>query len=223
MPNWLFTALVTVLKWLVSDRTLALQARKPSGLLGRFVLQPMFIKGNVALNTLVLKQLNLQSSDHVLEAGFGPGVLLDKMADCLPNGHVTGLDFSETMFQAASQRNQVWLMEQRMTLRLGRSDTMPFDSNAFDKVATSNTLYFWQPPETHLQEIYRVLKPTGLLVLGFRDEKQIDAMHLDRSVFQAYTQTAVKNLFISAGFMDVKIIHQPAFPFDSYVALGTKP
>ena len=223
MPNWLFIGLVRFVKALLSDRTLALQSRKPSGFLGRFVLQPLFIKGNAELNALLLSQLKLQPDNRVLEIGFGPGVLLNQMADLVSSGHVYGLDFSETMFQAASQRNQAWLLEERMTLRLGSSDAMPFEANTFDKVATANTLYFWQPPESHLQEIYRVLKPTGLLVLGFRDEAQIESMQLDRWIFNAYSQKAVKKLLKSAGFINVEIICQPAIPLDSYVAIATKP
>ena len=227
MPSWLFRVFVGLVRITLSDRTLALQARKPSGLLGRFVLQLMFIKGNTELNALVLEQLKLQSGEHVLEIGFGPGVLLNKMAEAISvgevTGHVTGLDFSETMFQVASERNQVWILEERMTLRLGSSDAMPFEDKSFDKVATSNTLYFWQPPQAHLQEIYRVLKPAGLLVLGFRDKKQMDEMQLDRWVFNAHSQKAVKKILKSAGFENVEIICQPAVPFDSYVALAIKP
>jgi len=223
MPKWLFTVLVTLVKWLVSDRTLALQSRKPSGFLGKYILQPLFINGNAELNAVLLSKLELQTTDHVLEIGFGPGVLLDQMAERLPQGHVTGLDFSDTMFNSASQRNQLWLLEERMTLRLGSSDAMPFEDGCFDKVATANTLYFWQPVQAHLQEVLRVLKPGGLFAMGFRDLEQIEQMKLDRGVFNAYSLQQVEALLREAGFDEVVIHQQIGFPFTSFVAVAVKP
>ncbi|MEA3405856.1 MAG: hypothetical protein U9R28_08990 [Pseudomonadota bacterium] len=65
----------------MSDRTLALQSRKPSGFLGKYILQPLFINGNAELNSYLLQQLNCQPSDQVLEIGFGPGMLLNQIAE----------------------------------------------------------------------------------------------------------------------------------------------
>lgn len=223
MPSWLFKILVTLVKWSVSERTLALQSRKPSGILGKYILQPLFINGNAELNAYLLQQLDCQSNNQVLEIGFGPGMLLDKVAEQTVNGHVFGLDFSETMFQAASERNQHWLREGKMTLRLGSSDAMPFEACSFDKVATANTLYFWQPPQTHLKEVLRVLKPKGQFVMGFRDLVQIEAMKLDRTVFNAYSLEEVETLLLEAGFEQVVLHQQAGFPFESYVAVATKP
>ncbi|MEA3405855.1 MAG: methyltransferase domain-containing protein [Pseudomonadota bacterium] len=139
------------------------------------------------------------------------------------DGHVSGLDFSETMFQAASERNQLWLLEGKMTLRFGSSDVMPFEECMFDKVATANTLYFWQAPQVHLKEVLRVLKPSGQFVMGFRDSTQIEVMKLDRSIFRAYSLNEVETLLIDAGFEEVVIHQQAGFPFTSFVAVAVKP
>ena len=55
------------------------QLGSPSEVLGQLVFAPLWNRRNVALNDVTLRHLNLQSSDHVLEVGFGRGYLLGKM------------------------------------------------------------------------------------------------------------------------------------------------
>jgi len=61
---------------LLPSRVLSLQARKPSGIIGRYVMTKIFNKGNADLNAFVKENLDLQTEDRVLEIGFGTGKLI---------------------------------------------------------------------------------------------------------------------------------------------------
>jgi len=54
------------------------QARKPTGIFGRFYMSRVFEKGNAELNALVYEALSIRENDHILEIGFGTGTLIKK-------------------------------------------------------------------------------------------------------------------------------------------------
>jgi len=223
MASKWFMFKVAIVKAVVSEETLAKQARKPSGWLGRNILKPMFVTGNAALNQFIFDLLAVQPRDKLLEIGFGPGVLIKQLCEQEPASKIIGLDFSPTMLKQAYSLNKKFIKRFQLTLIEGSSDDMPFDFEGFDSVFCANTLYFWQPPEPHLNEVFRVLKPGGKFVMGFRTGEQIDAMGLHPSIFARYTPEAVKALLLSIGFTDVSIESQSGFPVDSFCAVARKP
>ena len=55
-----------------------------------------------------------------------------------------------------------------MHLRLGSStDLAAWPDAAFDKVYGVHVTYFWRAPQRDVHEVARVLRPDGLLVLGY--------------------------------------------------------
>jgi len=170
----------------------------------------------------MMLKLAVQPNDCVLEMGFGPGELLNQLGHAVENGKVYGLDFSATMLKEAAKRNQHHIQSGCLELCEGCSRQMPYSDSHFDKVVTGNTLYFWQPPEVHLQEVLRVLKPNGKFVMGFRDKNQIDAMQLDETIFARYTLDEVEALLDKVGFTQIVIEKREDFPVDSYVAMASR-
>jgi ubiquinone/menaquinone biosynthesis C-methylase UbiE len=81
------------------------QAKRPSGLFGRFFMSRVFEKGNAELHALVLETLAIKENEHVLEIGFGTGLLLRQIADSLERGFIEGIDFSELMVAMALKKN----------------------------------------------------------------------------------------------------------------------
>ena len=88
------------------------------------------------------------------------------------NVHVTGIDLSQTMVQAASRRNAQTIKSGRVELRLGDAMTLPFADEQFDKIMSIHTLYFWPDPLSTLAEIFRVLKPGGKLAITLSTGKE---------------------------------------------------
>jgi len=81
------------------------QARKPTGIFGRFFMSQVFEKGNAELNDLIYENLSIRENDHVLEIGFGTGTLVKKIAEQLDSGLVEGIDFSKSMVAIAQKKN----------------------------------------------------------------------------------------------------------------------
>src|SRR5690606_19820805 len=88
------------------DHFVARQLRRPSGLVGRFLVGKSLNKSNGPLEDMGLKLMNIQPNDQVLEIGFGNGRLISKMAELVPGGKVSGIDISKIMISQATQKNK---------------------------------------------------------------------------------------------------------------------
>ena len=101
---------------LIPSRLFSLQARKPTGIIGRYVMSKLFNKVNADLNTFVKQTLDVQKNDRILEIGFGPGMLINELAEITIDGIVEGVDFSKTMFKQASKVNKQHISQGRVRL-----------------------------------------------------------------------------------------------------------
>lgn len=201
---------------------LSQQARKPSGLIGRFLMTNIFNAGNADLNTFVKEMLEIDKSDSILEVGFGPGKLIAEMADSTPDGQVAGIDFSATMLRQAEKTNVHHIQSGRVKLHQGECRELPFADDSFDKLCSINTLYFWDKPEKYLSEMLRVLKPQGKIIIGFHEAEQLARLDLNEAVFQTYSQAETVNLLLEAGFNNTYSVSKDGKPLCSYCAIGSK-
>ncbi len=208
---------------LIPSRMLSLQARKPSGLVGRFVMSKIFNTANADLNTFVKEGLTLRYNDQVLEIGFGPGKLTKEMADITIEGHIEGIDFSDAMLKVATQTNAEHIASGRVSLHQGECSQLPFENNRFDKVCAVNTVYFWEKPKDYFAEMFRVLRPGGKIVIGFRDDQQMRHLALSQDVFNTVSKKDMTNLLSGAGFINAQINEKDGKPFVSYCGVATKP
>ena len=88
----------------VMQRMLMRMFGRPQGLLGRLggvIMARM--KRDMTARTICW--LDLKSSDHVLEVGFGLGIGVAPLAEGVLSGRVAGVDVSEEMVDQASARN----------------------------------------------------------------------------------------------------------------------
>ena len=207
---------------LIPSKILSLQARKPSGWFGRLVMSRIFNRGNADLNNFIKDLLDLQDHDKVLEIGFGPGTLIYQMAQITTKGLVEGIDFSEAMLAQARKTNKQYISMKRVKIQKGHCKDLPYSQESFDKICTSNTIYFWDDPLENFKGIFRVLKPGGKLVVGFRDKEQMKNLPLSDDVFKAYTLEEVKLFLLNSGFPDVRVEEREGKPFVSYCAVATK-
>ena len=207
---------------LIPSRILSLQARKPTGLIGRYVMTKIFNSGNADLNAFVMETLELKNSDRVLEIGFGPGKLINQMAAVTTEGVVEGIDFSVAMVKQAVKANKQHIFDGKVRLYKGECKTLPFENESFDKLCSANTLYFWKEPDKYFNEMYRVIKPGGRIVIGFRDDKQMRNLNLSEDIFSTYSVNEVASLLSNAGFSDPQIVEKEGKPFLSYCAVATR-
>ncbi len=199
------------------------QARKPTGIFGRFYMSRVFEKGNAELNALMYETLSVRENDHILEIGFGTGTLIKKIAAHLDNGFVEGIDFSKSMVVIAQKKNRKYINNGKVKIHLGDFDEALFDDNYFDKIFSVNTIYFWKNPDTTISKICRILKPGGKLFIGFHDKSEMEKMPLNRDVFQYYSAHDITQLLsIDGSLTNIDIISKKGKQNTCYCAVGTK-
>lgn len=82
------------------------------------------------------------------------------------HGRIIGLDFSRRMLTLAADATQPWA--NRLFLFWQDADRLPFPDATFDAVTCIEALEFFPRPERALQEMVRVLRPGGTLVISNR-------------------------------------------------------
>ncbi len=154
-----------------------------------------------------MKRLNLRPFERLLDIGCGTGAFLDEVHSTFPGIEAAGIDPSQEMLDVARQKLANWA-----ELSVGWSESLPYDDNTFDIVVSCNSFHFWQKPVTALTEIARVLKPDGKLAITDWCHDYFACRICDlylrlfnRAHFKTYGVNKCKELFTSAGFVDVNI------------------
>ena len=109
------------------------QFGNPSGLLGRLAGHVMAAKADSRTRgRWTVDLLELEPAEHVLELGYGPGVVTGWICDEVPDGHVVGVDRSATMRDQAARRNQAHVASGRLDLQVGDAEHLAEDLGPFD-------------------------------------------------------------------------------------------
>jgi ubiquinone/menaquinone biosynthesis C-methylase UbiE len=109
---------------------------------------------------------HLRPGMALLDCGCGPGAITFGLAAVVAPGEVVGIDLeSERIAQAQSSAAQAAVTNVRFEV----SDvyTLPFPDDSFDAVFSHAVFMHLRDPMAALREMYRVLKPGG--VIGIRD------------------------------------------------------
>jgi ubiquinone/menaquinone biosynthesis C-methylase UbiE len=191
---------------LIPKRFIAAQLRQPFGLFGRFIMGDYYLnRPNKKMNLFAIEMLGVQPADLVLDIGFGGGVAIEEMLKTIDTGKINGVDFSQVMVTQAKQKFKAEIKAGKVSIKFADVRELPFDENTFDKICTVNTIYFWEEPLASLQEIKRVLKNDGKLVVGIRSAEKKKNSPFTQYNSRFYTPEAVKNLLTEAGFNEISI------------------
>ena len=135
--------------------------RKPSGWLGKLMYRKPV--GHYGFFRVAVERLQLQPEDIFLEIGCGGGALLDMVLQTVQQA--CGIDHSPDMVELARQKNGKALSEGRVEVMQGDAEALPWAENHFTCAAGVEVLYFIEDPRRVSEELCRVLKPGGRLVL----------------------------------------------------------
>ncbi len=188
----------------IFDTYIAGQYRRPSGLVGRWIGGKM-AEQHRAENQWTVNLLRVQPTDKILEIGFGPGYAIQEVAKSLTTGQIAGVDFSRAMVSAAKRRNAAGVRAGRVDLRYGEVKKLPFADNFFDKVFSINCIYFWTDPQAALEEIRRVLKPGGTLILTLLPTERWENAPAATETFKPYSLVELQERFSRTGFINAHV------------------
>lgn len=184
---------------------LAEQFCQPTGFLGRIV-GFLFSMNREGIDWTI-SLLEMQTSDHVLEIGFGSGHGIESAAKLVPKGRVSGVDFSPIMLRSTTRRNAAAISAGHVDLQIGDASNLNYPDNSFDKAFATNVVYFWKDPVATLQEIRRVIKPGGRVALYIVSKADMIKFKMTQTgVYHLYTGDELSTLLTQAGFRQARVL-----------------
>lgn len=198
------------------------QHQQPVGILGRMVGERM-LRQHQPETDWTLDLLEIQPTDTILEVGFGAGRGIKLAAEKARAGRVMGIDLSETMVQVATKRNVQAIRAGRVILKQGDITALPFEDQQFDKVMTIHTFYFWPEPSRITQDLLRVLKPAGRLIVTLATGKLNDQGVEEFSHFQALLEEQIVPDMLRNGFKVARLERGPfSRQYNNVALIGEK-
>jgi trans-aconitate methyltransferase len=184
---------------------------RPRGLIGRLVGRVM-ARSNGDFNRWVVEELGKQYRDQparIVELGPGPGVGLEAALRAYPSARIWGVDPSREMLSQSRKRNLSNAESGRLTLLEGNVASLA-ELAPIDIVMANHVLYFWHQPSAELAQLHGLLRPGGLLALGFQLRQnmpkpaQTNFPTLGHLLYES--EDAVTRLLWEAGFRSVSVL-----------------
>ena len=101
------------------------------------------------------------AAPRLLDLGCGTGALAERVLGVVPGAHLTCVDLSPRMAEAARAR-----LAGRAEVLLGDAERLPFHDAGFDAAWCNDSFHHYPDPERAAFQAWRVLAPGGALVIG---------------------------------------------------------
>jgi SAM-dependent methyltransferase len=111
---------------------------------------------------------HLRSGFHVLDCGCGVGSITLDIAEIVAPGKVIGVDMDETQLAVARSTAEERGLT-NVSFEQGNVYQLRFDSGSFDAALAHTLLYHLSEPLCAMEELRRVLKPTGVVAISDDD------------------------------------------------------
>jgi ubiquinone/menaquinone biosynthesis C-methylase UbiE len=100
--------------------------------------------------------------ESVVDLGTGPGLLLPKLRERLPNAEITGVDMQPLMLETA--RDSATRARARL-ITADLAETLPIESDSVDAVTLVMVFHELEHPPPLLDEVFRILRPGGRVLM----------------------------------------------------------
>jgi ubiquinone/menaquinone biosynthesis C-methylase UbiE len=107
-----------------------------------------------------MKRLTVRADDRVLDVGCGTGALLRKLSLAHPDVRLAGVDPVPAMLDVARRQ-----LPPSVELCEGWAERLLYADKTFDVVVSSSVFHYVRRPVAALQEMHRVLRDGGELVI----------------------------------------------------------
>jgi ubiquinone/menaquinone biosynthesis C-methylase UbiE len=115
----------------------------------------------------VVEHLDILRDDRVLEIGCGHGVAATLVCERLKGGHLTAVDRSEKMIEAAKRRNAAYVETGRAEFLVADLEDLDLGGRRFDKFFAVRVGLFHREPDRAHSLVERWLAPGGAVFAFF--------------------------------------------------------
>jgi len=179
------------------------QCARPEGALGRVMLSFMNYT-HAPLTNWGLTLVDVQDGWTMLDVGCGGGFTTRRLLKRSKDAKVYGIDISEESVAKAKKVNTD-VLDKQVFVTQGSAEELPYKDEMFDLVMAVETVYFWPNLPNCLQEVRRVLKPSGKFAILV---EVVDSDSKWTSVVEgmtAYSPEVLRKLLDEAGFTQTEI------------------
>ncbi len=147
------------------------------------------------VNKKILDKFNKYKVKKILEAGCGDGrfLLEAKRAGIEPYGFDSNLDLVTYCKKKGIDARQANL-----------SEKLPYKDNTFDGIYCTNVVEHTEDPDFAIYELYRILKPGGLLIVLVPD-MDYTLFYDDWTHIKPFTRRTMENIAVGIGIKKYKV------------------
>jgi MPBQ/MSBQ methyltransferase len=158
-----------------------------------------------SMRTSIVSCINGVADENlsVLDVGCGTGYTTVGILKNAAVGNVFCVDINPKQLVRA-QRN-LKTEKQRTSIFLGDVENLSFKDGKFDAVVSVGAIEYFPRPEKALNEMIRVLKPGGRVVIAGPESNWFRKLSLDR-FFYTPSMVELERMFRNNGLMNVKVL-----------------
>jgi len=159
------------------------------------------------LKQIRLKYFHAKQPVRILDVACGTGRFIACLRKLMPDSvELYGIDYSEKMIEKAKTKAGY------VSWNVANINELPYKENTFDIITCSHAFHHFPSQTKALAEIYRVLKPGGILMIvdGYRDNLLGQIIYgivtfIEKNVYHV-PQKEMKEMFLKVGFKNTKQI-----------------
>jgi ubiquinone/menaquinone biosynthesis C-methylase UbiE len=114
--------------------------------------------------------MNLQGNEHILDVATGTGNVALTLAESLPDGQVTGIDFSEGMLCRAREKKAARTIRNVNFTEMDMQ-AIEFPDNRFDAATCAFSIFFLEDMQSQVSHMAEKVKHGGSVVTTTFQEK----------------------------------------------------
>jgi ubiquinone/menaquinone biosynthesis C-methylase UbiE len=188
------------------------QVRKPDRWAGRLFTWIMNVSHS-SLTDWGLQHVRIEKNFTILDVGCGGGRTIQKLAALASEGMVYGIDYAAGSVAASRAKNAELIQAGRVEVKQASVSQLPFPEGKFDLVTAVETQYYWPDLVKDMQEVLRVLKPGGTLLVIAESYKKGAFNKLHQPVMKLLRSTTMsveehRQLFATAGYVETQTFEE---------------